>query len=63
MYQVIPTKFWWAVRKEGDGIHWVAWEDMHKSKHMEGLVFCIFNDFNRAVIAKHVWKIFIQPHG
>lgn len=55
-------RFWWANNKSLKGIHWSKWEPLCKPKCLGGLGFKAMFLFNKALLAKQVWRILDQPH-
>ncbi|CAN1777828.1 Putative ribonuclease H protein At1g65750 [Linum perenne] len=57
----ILVNFWWTGEGNRKTIHWVAAEELRKTKVEGGIGIKSFEDFNRAFLAKLAWKIFVQP--
>lgn len=47
------AKFWWNTSQSSNhSINWMAWDRMTQHKHMGGLSFINFRDFNIAMLGK-----------
>ena len=54
-------KFWWG-SGEGKKIHWVKWSTLCSSKSIGGMGFQDIKNFNEAMLAKQIWRLFHQKH-
>ncbi|KAA3489989.1 reverse transcriptase [Gossypium australe] len=57
----VMNKFWWTNNKTSKGIHWSRWEPLCKPKDASEMVFKNLVLFNKALLAKRVWRILTQP--
>lgn len=46
----LVSNFWWKDDPANRGIHWIAWENMIKSKSLGGVGFHDFRAFNKALL-------------
>ncbi|KAH1065448.1 hypothetical protein J1N35_030435 [Gossypium stocksii] len=57
----IMNKFWWTNNKTARGIYWSTWDFLCRPKCMGGMGFKNLGLFNKALLAKQVWRMFSKP--
>lgn len=59
----ICAKFWWKGQVERLGLHWTKWNNLCKPKWAGGMGFRNLLGFNKALLAKKVWRIIHMPNS
>lgn len=57
------ASFWWRGTNDRGGMHWTCWESLCKPRGCGGLGFRNLIAFDKALLAKHVWRIIYASHS
>jgi hypothetical protein len=55
--------FLWGHLSNDSKIHWMSWPKMGRSKSAGGLGFRDLYMFNKALLAKHCWRLIQNPNS
>lgn len=58
----ILSRFWWGVKNNKSKVHQVSWKKIRAHKKEKGLSFWDLDCLNKALLAKQLWHLLVQPH-
>ncbi|XP_057770939.1 uncharacterized protein LOC130990727 [Salvia miltiorrhiza] len=53
--------FWWGDKEDKRRMHWARWERLCRPKDKGGMEFRNLKNFNKALLAKQIWRMINNP--
>jgi hypothetical protein len=59
----LMQKFWWSQHRKNSSILWMSWSRMVMAKVKGGMGFMDLHCFNKALLAKQLWRLWHNPNS
>jgi hypothetical protein len=59
----MANRFWWRQHRGERKVHWLNKKHLDQSKKEGGIGFCDLQLFNKALLARHGWRLLQNPHS
>ncbi|XP_073039414.1 uncharacterized protein [Primulina eburnea] len=57
------ANLWWGMQEGKKKMHWKTWQSLYVTKCMGGMGFRHLESFNKALLAKQLWRIISDPES
>lgn len=59
----LMQKFWWSKSNTDSKVHWMSWRRIGVGKKFGGMGYRDFHNFNKALLAKQIWRLWQTPNS